>query len=256
MALPLHGVRVAVTRPEDSAAELVDGLRALGAEVAVHPLIRVAPPADEEAVRQAARGLATFDWVVFTSVNAVTAFAAAAAAVGSVFHPGMPRVAAVGPTTADALRTAGIAVDTVPGEYAGRTLPEAMAESLPLAGARVLLPRSAIGREELPALLREAGANVEDVAVYRTLGDRDGAAALTRALRDGALDVVTFTSPSTVRCLAEVCPVWPSRVRVAVIGPATAAAARDVDFPVHAMPEDYTAAGLVGAVVRAAAAGL
>ena len=247
---------MAVTRPEEAAAELVDGLRALGARVAVHPLIRVAPPADEAAVRRAARQLAAYDWVVFTSVNAVTTFAAAAAAAGSDFRPGVPRVAAVGPATADALRAAGIAVDTVPGEYAGRALPAAMDEALPLAGARVLLPRSAIGREELPALLREAGAEVEDLAVYRTLGNPEGAAALTRALRDGALDVVTFTSPSTVRCLAEACPVLPSRVRVAVIGPATAAAARDVDFPVHAMPEDYTAAGLVSAVVRAAAAGL
>lgn len=242
---------MAVTRPEEATAGLTAGLRARGAEVVVHPLIRVAPPEDGVAVQRVAADVASYDWVVFTSVNAVRFFLAALERAGAAMERGSPRVGAVGSATAAALASAGIVVDVVPAEYAGRALPEAMAAQAPLAGARVLLPRSAIGREELPDLLRAAGVRVDDVAVYRTLPDPDGARRLADALADNALDVLTFTSPSAVRCLAGACPHLPRRVRVAAIGPSTAEAARAVGFEVHAVPDVYTSEGLVEAVVRA-----
>ena len=246
----LRGVRVAVTRPEEAATELVDGLRARGAVVSHHPLIRVAPPADTGAVAAAARQVGRYDWVVFTSVNAVRALTAALEAAGTALVAGRQRVAAVGAATAGALAEQGIAVHVCPDDYVGRALPEAMAQVESLDGARVLLPRSAIGGEELPVLLRARGAQVHDVAVYRTLADEPGARALAEALKAGALDIVTFTSPSAVRALAGVCRQLPPAVRVVAIGPSTAQAAARAGFPVNSVAEPHTAGGIVAAVAR------
>lgn len=190
---PLAGRLVAVTRPAERAGELVARLEALGAEVLLAPAIEVAPPADPGAL--AAALSEAWDWVVFTSANAVTAVVGAGTTLGGA------RIAAVGRATARALEDAGIEVALQP----DRGGAEALLEAFPagsLAGARVLLPRAEGGLDTFPAGARARGAAVSVVTAYRTRGRPAAAEALRPALRRGTLDAVVFTSPSGVEAVA------------------------------------------------------
>jgi uroporphyrinogen-III synthase len=239
---------VAVTRPADSAAELAEPLRRLGAEVELAPLIAVLPPPDPGPLAEAAQALAHFDWIVFTSANAVRYFAALLPGPVPRGLPPHLRVAVVGPGTEAAVRTElGCSAAACPAEYTGAALAAAMAAIEPLGGTTVLWPRARDARDILPADLRAAGAVLTAPVAYRTEPDPAAARRLIRLMADHRLDAVTLTSPSAVHCLAGAGAI-PPRVVVAVIGPTTAAAARDHGIPVHVQPEEHTIPGLVAAL--------
>jgi uroporphyrinogen-III synthase len=245
---PLRGVRVAVTRPADSAEELAAPLRRLGAEVELAPLIAVLPPPDPRPVAVAAQTLAQFDWIVFTSANAVRHFAALLPGPVPGDRPPHLRVAVVGPGTESAVRRdLGWSADACPAAYTGAALAAAMAAIEPLRGTNVLWPRARDAQDILPADLRAAGAILTAPVAYRTEPDPAAARRLIRLLDDDRLDAVTLTSPSAAQCLAGAGAI-PHRVVVAVIGPTTAAAARDHGIPVHVQPEEHTIPGLVAAL--------
>jgi uroporphyrinogen-III synthase len=245
---PLRGVRVAVTRPADSAAELAEPLCRLGAEVELAPLIAVLPPLDPGPLADAAQALAQFDWIVFTSANAVRYFAALLPGPVSRGLPPHLRVAVVGPGTEAAVRTElGCVAAACPAEYTGAALAAAMAAIEPLGGTNVLWPRARDARDILPADLRAAGAVLTAPVAYRTEPDPAAARRLIRLMADHRLDAVTLTSPSAAHCLAGAGAIPPGVV-VAVIGPTTAAAARDHGIPVHVQPEEHTIPGLVAAL--------
>ncbi len=194
---PLAGRLVAVTRPAARAGELVDRLETLGAEVRLAPAIEVAPPADPGAL--AATLAEGWDWVVFTSANAVAAVVGAGATAAGL---GGARVAAVGRATARALGDAGIPVALQPDRGGAEALLDVFPEGA-LAGARVLLPRAEGGLDLFPDGARARGAAVTVVTAYRTVGRPAAAEVLRADLRQGRLDAVVFTSPSGVEALVE-----------------------------------------------------
>ena len=257
-ARPLFGRRVLVTRPREQAAALVDRLTALGAEAVEAPVIRIAPPEDREPLLQAAAAPAAFDWIIFTSANAVDAFMAALVeGHRDVRALKGPRLCTVGIGTAETLAQHGIRVDLIAEEFRAEGVVKAIAGDGPVEGLRVLLPRADIGRELIADELRRAGAAVTDVVAYRTvveetLPERDPD--VYGLLLDGRIDVVTFTSASTVRGFARIFGAEQAadllkHTVVAVIGPTTAEAARQLGIPVTVQPAMSTIPALVDAIV-------
>ena len=254
---PLFGRRVLVTRPRDQAADLIDRLTAFGAEPIAAPMIRIAPPDDPGPLLRAADAAATFDWIVFTSTNAVDAFMTALLdGQRDVRALKGPLLCAVGLATADKLKQYGINVDLVPHEFRAEAVIAALGEHGSLAGSRVLLPRADIGRDTILDHVRQAGALVTDVVAYRTIAEepqRDSGPDVYRMLLEGHIDVVTFTSPSAVRNFAAIYGAEPAadllkNTVVATIGPVTAEAAHKLGINVSVQPATYTVTALVDAI--------
>lgn len=251
---PLSGWKVIVTRPRDQAEELVRRLQELGAECLIYPTIRIVPPRSYEKLDRALQNLHSYHWVVFTSANGVRAVLDRMAALG--MEPsdlGLMGVAAIGPATREALEEWGIQVSLSPREYRAEGLVEAFS-SLDIRGKRVLLPRAEEARDILPKSLRTLGAEVDVVPAYRTVPDTENGQALRALLAQGEVNAITFTSPSTVRnflaMVGEGAVDALSRVVVACIGPVTADAARDLGIRVDVVAKEYTAEGLVNALVE------
>ncbi len=245
---PLAGKRVLVTRRADQTGGLSRHLRRQGAEVIEVPLIRIDPPSDVEAARRSISELAVYDFIVFTSVNAVAAVKVLAGEAGLGLAGAPTRVFAVGPATAEAARAAGLDCEELPEHFNSDGVIDLLRKRS-LAGRRVLLPRSEIGRQELPAALRGQGALVDDVAVYTTNLDPDAWRRLGDALP--GLDAVTFASGSAVAAFVAALPAgWqrPADLVVAVIGPATASAASAAGLEPDVVAVEHTGEGLALAV--------
>jgi uroporphyrinogen III methyltransferase/synthase len=249
---PLTGRVVLVTRARDQAGSFAERLEAAGAQVMLVPTIAIEPP-DSWGPLDAALALA-HEWVIFTSVNGVTMVRrrvedtgrGRAAIEGS-------RLAAIGPATARALRDWGLTAHVVPGEYVAEGLLDRL-RPLVAPGDRVLLPRAAETRDVLVRELRAHGARVTEVAAYRTRAATEQAASLRAALAERRVDVVTFTSSSTVRSFcslfgAEELSRLLRGVTVACIGPITRATAEARGLTTQIMPGDYTIPGLARAIV-------
>jgi len=249
---PLSGVSVVVTRPRLQAQDLVSRLADAGATVVVVPVIAIAGPVDPRALEQAAGRSAEYDWIVFTSVNAVERFVPLLRDGRSL---GAAQIAAVGPATTAALAARSLVADLVAGDATAAGLVAAMptapvtGDATDAPGGRVLFPRAADARDVLAPGLRAKGWLVDEVEAYRTVtaGPTDGATAEVLEAA-AAADVITFTSPSTVdRYLTlsggRVPPV------VACIGPVTAEAARRAGLEVDVVAAEHTAAGLVAGLV-------
>ena len=256
---PLFGKRILVTRPEAQATELVDLLWSLGAEPIEAPMIRVEPPEDYGALDEACELAGTFDWIVFTSTNGVDAFLQRlCTGPRDVRELKGVRLCAVGPATAERLLRYGLRVDLVPEEHRGEAVVEALRKTEDLSERRILLPRADLARDVLPTELRRAGAEVVDVTAYRTVrtgGDRDGGPDIFKMLLDQKIDIVTFTSASTVRNFVKVLGADPAAdllntTVVAAIGPVTADAAARLNIQTTIMPATYTVPALVDAIVN------
>jgi uroporphyrinogen III methyltransferase/synthase len=259
-ARPLFGTRVLVTRAREQATELADLLTGLGADPVVAPMIRILPPEDRAPLLRAAATLGQFDWVVFTSANAVDAVMQAVVETGGDVRSFKgPMLCAVGSATADQLARYGIKVDLVPSEYRAEALASTLAAHGSLDGVRVLLPRADIGREVVSASLRQGGADVTDVVAYRTVLEEsqssDDGPDIYRMLLDGELHVVTFTSASAVRNFAKIYGTEQAadllaHTCVASIGPVTTEAAARLGIKVTVQASTYTVPALVDAIVR------
>jgi uroporphyrinogen III methyltransferase/synthase len=256
-ARPLSGRRVLVTRPRDQAADLVDRLATLGAESVEAPMIRIEPPEDPSDLMDAAGRADEFDWIVFTSANAVEAFMTALLDGNRDLRALKgPRLCAVGSGTAEKLSQYGIKVDLIPDEFRAEGVLTSLAALGPLEGARVLLPRADIARDVVSQGLRAAGATVTDVVAYRTVLEdtqREGDPDVYGQLLEGRIDVVTFTSGSAVRNFAKIYGAEQvvdllKRTVVAVIGPTTAESARSLGIPVTVQPSPSTVPALVDAI--------
>lgn len=242
----LQGRTVVVTRAEHQAGALADLLAARGATVRPIPTIAIAPPVGWQAVDAALGALDRYDWIVFTSVNAVAAVWERLGHLGIALPAGL-RTAAVGPATAAALAAHGAALPVLPATFQGDALAGAMPD---LPGARVLLPRGDLARDATVDALEAAGAVVEVLTVYRTV-PAEVAPADRTFLREG-VDAITFTAPSTVRNFAaalggEALAVLGGTV-VACIGPITAEAVRELSLPEPLQPPEATSASLVAAL--------
>jgi uroporphyrinogen III methyltransferase/synthase len=256
---PLFGRRVLVTRPAQQSADLVRKLEELGAIVHALPAVRVGEPADWGPVDAALARLGDYQWLVFTSVNGVHAFIRRLRAKKErdLRALGHLRLAAIGPATAEALRTYHLEPDLVPQEYRSESLAAALAEHV--AGQRVLLARADRGRELLREELGKI-ASVDQIAVYSQEDVPDADGGLLDLLRNGELDYITLTSSNIARSLARLlapeadAALRDGRVRVVSISPVTSAAVRELGWPVAAEARVYTMEGVIEALVDLARA--
>lgn len=246
---PLQGARIAVTRAGDRGAPLAALLAAAGATVHELPLTRI--EALEGTALEEALTAVAFDWIVLTSVNAVTHLAQAIARVGGASRHGRARLAVVGATTAAAVEAEGWGEPAVRPEQAhAEGLLDALASRGDVAGRQVLYPCAAGARDVLPDGLRALGAEVQVVPVYRSAPDPDGQARVRALVAASALDLVTVAAPSAVDALQDaVPPEHAGRLPVACIGPVTARAARMAGFPVAIESTASTTEGFARAII-------
>ncbi|MCU1689138.1 MAG: Uroporphyrin-III C/tetrapyrrole (Corrin/Porphyrin) methyltransferase [Pseudonocardiales bacterium] len=257
---PLYGWRVLVPRTKDQAGAMSERLRTYGAVPVEVPTIAVEPPRTPTQMERAIKGLVTgrYEWIVFTSTNAVRAvrerfeeFGLDARAFAGV------KIACVGQSTADAVRAFGIKPELLPsGEESSEGL---LADFPPFDDVldpinRVLLPRADIATETLSGGLREMGWEVDDVTAYRTVRAAPPAAEIRDAIKSGGFQAVCFTSSSTVRNLVGIAGKPHAKTIVAVIGPQTAATAREFGLRVDVQPESATIGALVDALAEFALA--
>jgi uroporphyrinogen III methyltransferase/synthase len=255
---PLFGKRILVTRPRDQAAELVERLESMGAEAIEAPMIRIVPPEDYGPLDRACISIGEFDWIIFSSPNAVDAFVERLLAGPHDLRAlKNVRLCVVGPATAERLARYGLKVDLTPPEYRAEAVLRELSTAGDVSGLRVLLPRSDIGRELIGDELRRQGAEVTEVVAYRTLimePEREGEPDVYRLLLEHHIDVVTFTSPSAVRNFVRVLGAEPAAdllraTVVASIGPVTAEAASQCNIRTDVMPANYTIPALVDSIV-------
>ncbi len=254
---PLSGRRIVVTRPAAQSRALITQLQALGAAPLVCPAIAIAPLADYSALDAAIACLAEYNWLIVTSVNGVHTLLARMAELGAD-QAALQRlkIGAIGPASAQALVKYGLHAQFMPTAYVAEAILDQIGD---LAGQRVLLPRADIAREILAIGLRERGAQVDEIAAYRTVPG-DGATELARHIEASTIDAITFTSSSTVRyTLDGLEQIGIERGRavallnqtaIVCIGPITAATARAEGLRVDAMAQQFTSDGLVAALVE------
>ena len=254
---PLHGVSVLVPRTRHQAGELSERLRALGAEPVEAPTIAIEPTSEPDQLRAAMASLAdgAYDWVAFTSTNAVDAAweqVEALALDARLFA--RVSIAAVGAGTVESLRARGLRADLVPSRQTGTALASALVEHS-AAPARALLPQADIATPTVAAALQNADWTVTAVEAYRTTPVHALAPAVVERLSSGDIDVLAFTSSSTARNFVGLLggPV-PASVRIASIGPVTSDTCRELGLRVAAEADPHDIEGLVDAVQRAASA--
>jgi uroporphyrinogen III methyltransferase / synthase len=250
----LYGWRVLVPRTRDQAGAMSDRLQRHGAIPSEVPTIAVEPPRTPAQMERAIKGLVTgrYEWIVFTSVNAVRAvrerfeeFGLDARAYAGV------KIACIGEATADAVRDFGIRPELVP---TGDQSSEGLLEDFPPYDEvldpinRILLPRADIATETLTAGLTAGGWEVDDVTAYRTVRAAPPAAETREAIKSGGFDAVCFTSSSTVRNLVGIAGKPHARTIVACIGPKTAETAAEFGLRVDVRPEDASVPALVDAL--------
>ncbi|MDA8402683.1 MAG: uroporphyrinogen-III C-methyltransferase [Desulfobacteraceae bacterium] len=252
---PLFGKKIVVTRARAQASGMVAQLTDLGAECLEYPVIRTIPPEDDTRLDQAIDALSTYHWVIFTSVNGVDFFFNRLEENGYDARAfGGLRTACIGPVTAERLRSHGIATDILPDSFRAESIINAF-QNEPMTGKRVLLPRAAEARMVLPEELIRMGAEVDEIAVYRTVDDTEHIGQLIRQLENQAIDLITFTSSSTVTNFKKLLPkdrfdALMAHTAIAAIGPITAETAEKNGFQVDISADTYTIPGLCDAIVR------
>jgi uroporphyrinogen-III synthase len=250
--MSLAGKRVLVTRAREQASQLAAALRATGAEPIEVPAIAIVPPHSYAHIDGALAELKNFDWLIFTSANAVRVFCERALYAG--VHPAAAglQVAVIGPATAEAVIEAGMKVALVAPKFVAESLLEALR---PLVGGEnVLLVRAEVARDVLPSGLRAAGAEVTVADAYRNELPAGSVAKLNEIFNTEALipHAITFTSSSTARnahaLLLAAGVIVPPETVLASIGPVTSATMRELGFVPTTEAREATVSSLVEAL--------
>ena len=238
---PLFGRTVVVTRAREQASSLVARLQGLGAATIEVPAIEIVDAADGgAALAAAAAKVGSYDWLVFTSANAVDRFLPLLPDVRALAGV---RLAVIGPGTAAALSGWRLRPDLVPERAVG----EGLLAAFPAGPGRVLLPRAAVARDVVPEGLRAAGWDVDVVEAYRTVAASPSPEVIEAAR---AADAITFTSASTVSRFVDGVGVDAVPLVVACIGPGTAEAADKLGITVDVVAEEHSLDGLIEALTR------
>jgi uroporphyrinogen III methyltransferase/synthase len=252
---PLLGKRIVVTRAREQASDLVKLLSDLGAHCLEYPTIKVIPLENPSALKRAIVNLAAYDWIIFSSVNGVTHFFESLFAAGkdvrAVSHT---LTVAIGPATAHRLLQFGLISDIVPETYRAESVVAAF-QKVHLEGKKILLPRAKEARPVLPVELTKMGADVDEIPVYETLMADEKAEDLLQRLEKNRVDLITFTSSSTVKNFKKLLP--PTKFKnlmqgviIASIGPITSDTAAKLGFDVHITAESFTIPGLCDAILK------
>jgi uroporphyrinogen-III synthase len=258
--LPLIGCRVLVSRATQQAGALSSTLRELGCEVIEIPFIEIRRPSSYRPLDSALRTLASYDWLILTSVNGVDALFERMArnkiGVSALAHL---KVAAIGPATRNAIEQQGLTVSITPKEYVAESVVASLQRKV--RGRRVLVVRAKVARDIIPRELRRAGAHVDVVEAYETVTPKSSGKRLRGLLANRARrpHAITFTSSSTVKNFVQLLglrgaraalrkPAHRSGVHTASIGPVTSATLREFGLPVDIEAREYTIPGLVMAI--------
>jgi len=251
---PLYGQRVVVTRSRHQASALSQAIEDLGGEPLEFPTIEIAPPDNYGPMDEAISSIDKYDWIIFTSVNGVESFFQRMRSLRKDIRE-MKGISlcAIGPKTREALEEFGLVCEFVPGEFVAEAIIEGLKDKN-MAGKRVLLPRADIARKVLPDTLKVMGAQVTEVDAYKTVKGGGNADQLRDLLAKKQVQMVTFTSSSTVKNFVALLDTpdygkLMEGVRVACIGPVTAKTARDLGLEVNIEAKEYTIEGLIKAIL-------
>jgi uroporphyrinogen-III synthase len=262
----LSGIRVLVGRARRQAGALSSELRKRGADVIEIPFIEIRKPRSFKPLDIALKNLASYDWLILTSVNGVEAMWERLEIIRAVPAGKFPQIAAIGPATKKAIEQRGAKVDVVPKQYVAESVVRSLRNKVK--GKRVLLVRAKVARDVIPRELRKAGAQVEVVEAYETVVPQSSGARLLATMKNPKKcpQVITFTSSSTVRNFMslvgsretmELLPAIRGRGRprhtilMASIGPVTSSTLREQGLSVDIVAKEFTIPGLVAAIERA-----
>jgi uroporphyrinogen III methyltransferase/synthase len=254
---PLFHKRIVVTRAKEQASRFMAALSELGAECIEFPVIEILPPDSLDGMDKAIQSLEGYDWLLFTSVNGVKYFFDRLYGLGKDIRSLKDiKVGAIGPKTAEAVYEKGIRPDLMPDEYRAEAVVEAF-KKWDAKGLRILLARAVEARDLLPEELSKMGAHVDVVQAYRTVMPGTGTEKVRFMLKAGEINMVTFTSSSTVTNFmamfkedGDKVKQWMERVDIACIGPITAKTAEENGLKVSFIAESYTIEALTGAIVE------
>ncbi|MDP2960494.1 MAG: uroporphyrinogen-III C-methyltransferase [candidate division Zixibacteria bacterium] len=251
---PLFGKKIVVTRSRKQASDLAFTLSEKGTEVIELPTIKIVPPKSYRELDEVLEKLQDFDWTIFTSVNGVEKFFERLFLKGKdVRELKGVKLCAIGPATQESLENLGLKVDFKPKEYVAESIVQGFKRMGDLKGLKILLPRVKEAREILPEKLKEMGAFVKEIAVYQTemekLQDKD----ISTELEKGKIDLITFTSSSTVTNFSKIIGEKKFKrikrfIKAASIGPVTSRTLRELGINPVIQAKEYTIPGLVKSI--------
>ena len=251
---PLSGKRILITRPNHQAGDFRRRLTSLGAEVITFPTIEIRDPSSWESLDLAIRDVENYQWLVFTSVNGVEKFFSRYRQLErDVRDLKGVQIAAIGSATEKAVAGRGLKVEVLPDEFKAEGLLQSLKGKV-LKGTRILIPRAKLARDILPLELQNQGAQVDVVEAYETTVPHGGQERLQLILEERPLDMIVFTSSSTVTNMVEMAILGPltetfKHTAIAAIGPITKQTAEVYGLEVHVQPSQYTIPALVDAIV-------
>ncbi len=252
---PLLGKKIIITRARAQASGLVEKLSSLGAECIEAPTIKIIPPYDNTDLSNAIDRLHTYEWLIFTSVNGVKYFFELLfKKEKDVRVLGHLKTAVIGPATRDELMKYGIKTDILPKSYTAESIIEAFS-NIDIKGSNILIPRAMEARPILPDELRKSGADVDEVTTYQTIPVSEKKEEILEALSDSRIDLVTFTSSSTVKNFRTLFSdkefeSIKNKYKVASIGPVTGKTAEETGIIPDINADEYTIDGLVEAILK------
>jgi uroporphyrinogen III methyltransferase/synthase len=254
---PLFGTRMVVTRTRAQASELVARLEENGAACLEYSTIHIEPVDDYRLLDQALENIDNYDWILFTSLNSITYFFKRLNATGRDSRVlASCCIGAVGRATAEELHKHGLRADLIPKDFTGEGLARALIEQ-GVQKKNILLPRALKAMQTLPEMLEDAGAEVTVAPVYQNVPPQGRKDELRDQLQEGDIDLVTFTSSSTVTNFLTMVDARDeqelhnllSGVKIAAIGPITAETVRKNGLEVDIQPDRYTISDMVDAIV-------
>jgi uroporphyrinogen III methyltransferase/synthase len=250
---PLFGKGIVITRPEKQADDLAQLLTREGANPLHFPTIKIVPPPDWRDLDAAIKNLENYDWLIFTSANGVQFFFERLLTKNRDIRDlkGV-KICCIGPATAQQVQSKGIRVDLVPEKFISEGIIESFS-GINLRGKKILIARAAKARDVLPVGLKNAGAKVDIVTAYETVNSGKKKSELEALFKENQVDVITFTSSSTVNNFVKIMGrnfLLPKGVKIACIGPVTEATAKKAGLSVDIHQEEYTMEGLVGALIN------
>jgi uroporphyrinogen III methyltransferase/synthase len=246
---PLSGKRIVVTRSRKQASVLSERLRDLGADVIELPTIRIEPSSDLRAFAELVQDAHTYDWIVFTSPNGVSAFFEMFFKLyDDTRDIGGVRIAAIGPGTAQRVRDFHLKVDLQPEEFVAESVVKEFRNEGDIENLRILIARAEEARDLLPKELGALGAIVDVAFAYRTVAEVDDRTDSRARLAAEGADMITFTSSSTVQNFLALGLPWPKGMKVASIGPITSKTARERGLTIATEATQHDIPGLVEAI--------